>query len=159
MIEIRKVAAADVPTIEDIAKACELAPWASSDYLSELSRPDSIFLKAALGDTSCSGFILGRIIPGVIQDTGLDSEIYNIGVRPVHQHEGIGSRLMDSFLEECRNRSVNCVWLEVRSGNFGAISFYSKHLFEVMAVRKSFYRDPVEDAIVMRSNLYDAQEI
>jgi len=154
MIEIRRVVAADVTAIEDIANACKLAPWTASDYTSELSRPDSIFLKSSISDIPCSGFILGRMIPGIVQNVGLDAEIYNIGVHPDCQREGIGSKLIDSFLEECRNRSVQSVWLEVRSGNYVAISFYSEHLFEVIAVRRSFYRNPIEDAIVMRSNLY-----
>ncbi|HVQ56797.1 MAG TPA: ribosomal protein S18-alanine N-acetyltransferase [Pyrinomonadaceae bacterium] len=159
MIEISKAVAADIIAIEDITKACELAPWNASDYISELSRPDSIFLKAALGDIPCSGFILGRIIPGVVQDAGVDAEIYNIGVHPGRQQQGIGSKLIETFLEECQNRSVHSVWLEVRSGNLVAISFYSEHLFDVIAVRRSFYRDPVEDAIVMRSNIYNVGKI
>src|SRR4030095_46574 len=105
VIEISRVTAADVPAIEDIASACELHPTTSSDYVSELSRPDSIFLKATFGDISCSGFILGRIIPGIIQGTTIDAEIYNIGVRPVHQHEGIGSRLIRCLLQVCRRRA------------------------------------------------------
>src|SRR6188508_1302701 len=103
MIEISKAVAADIIAIEDITKACELAPWNASDYISELSRPDSIFLKAALGDIPCSGFILGRIIPGVVQDAGVDAEIYNIGVHPGRQQQGIGSKLIETFLEECQN--------------------------------------------------------
>ena len=149
---------ADVAAIGDIAKACELAPWASSDYLNELSRPDSIFLKAAIRDIPCSGFILGRVIPSIVHKTGVDAEIYNIGVHPGRQHEGIGSKLIESFREECQNRSAHSIWLEVRSGNFTAISFYSQHLFDVIAVRRSFYRDPEEDAIVMRSNLYHTEK-
>ena len=155
MIQISKAVAHDVPAIEDITNACKLAPWTAPHYVSELSRPDSIFLKAAIGDIPCSGFIIGRIIPAIVHDAGLDAEIYNIGVHPDRQREGLGSKLIESFLEECQNRSVQSVWLEVRSGNLTAISFYSKHLFDVIAVRSSFYRDPVEDAIVMRSNLYD----
>jgi len=158
MIEISRVVAADVAAIEDITNACELAPWIASDYISELLRPDSIFLKAALGDIPCSGFIVGRVIPCIVQDADFDAEIYNIGVHPDCQCEGVGSKLIESFLQECRNRSVHDVWLEVRSGNLMAISFYSEHLFDVIAVRRSFYRDPVEDAIVMRSNLYNARK-
>jgi ribosomal-protein-alanine N-acetyltransferase len=94
------------------------------------------------------------MIPSVIGGSTQDVEIYNIGVRPIHQHEGIGSELMRFFLKECQKRSVAEVWLEVRRGNSTALAFYSKHRFEVVAVRKAFYRDPIEDAIVMRSKLY-----
>ena len=148
--------ATDIPTIEVIANACDLAPWTSSDYLNELSRSDSLFFKATRGDSPCVGFILARIIPAVSEYCDQDAEIYNIGVLPDKQRGGIGSILMDAFLDECRNRSVNAVWLELRSGNNGALAFYSKHKFEVAAVRRSFYRDPVEDAIVMRSKLYNS---
>ena len=158
MIEIGKVGAADINAIEEIANDCGLASWTASDYLSELPRPDSLFLKATLGDSDCLGFVLARIIPAVNAGTGEDAEIYNIGVAPDKQHGGIGSLLMNAFLEECRNRLVSIVWLEVRNGNSPAISFYSKHRFEVVAVRKAFYRNPVEDAIVMRSSLYRSRQ-
>ena len=158
MIEIGKVGAADIAAIEEIVNDCCLAPWTSSDYLNELPRPDSLFLKATLHDSGCLGFVLARIIPAVNAETGEDAEIYNIGVAPDKQRGGIGSLLMNAFLEECRNQSVRVVWLEVRNGNSSAISFYAKHQFEVVVVRKSFYRDPVEDAIVMRSRLYRSRQ-
>ena len=154
MIGIRKVTVTDIPAIEEIANACDLAPWSASDYVNELSRSDPLFYKATSGDSACIGFILARVIPAVNAESGEDAEIYNIGVAPDKQRRGIGSILMKTLLDECRKRSLRAVWLEVRCGNSRAIAFYSKHGFEVVTVRKAFYRDPGEDAIVMRSGLY-----
>ena len=156
MIRTIKVDISDIPAIEGIANACDLAPWAASDYLNELSRSDSLFYKATSGDGPCLGFVLARLIPAVNPGTGQDAEIYNIGVAPDKQRQGIGTILMKDFLDECRKRSVRAVWLEVRSGNFRATAFYSKHEFQVVTVRTGFYRSPVEDAIVMRSRLYNS---
>lgn len=156
MIEITRVSATDIPAIEAIAHACSLATWTGSDYMNELSRSDSLFFKAGCDSGSCLGFILARIIPAVRAENGEDAEIYNIGVMPDKQGTGIGTMLMNAVRDECRNRSVRVVWLEVRRGNSQGISFYSKHNFDVVAVRRSFYRDPVEDAIVMRSKLYNS---
>ncbi len=153
MIEVSKTSKSDLRAIEDIAHARNLAPWSADDLLNELTRPDSLFLKATR-DSLITGFIIGRIIPSVRVKDGLDAEIYNLAVVPVEERRGVGSMLMQSFFEECQNRFVLSVWLEVRSGNSTAIGFYSKHNFEPVTVRKSFYRDPIEDAIIMRSDLY-----
>jgi [ribosomal protein S18]-alanine N-acetyltransferase len=157
LIAIQKVAVTDIPVIEGIAIACDLAPWTASDYVNELARSDSMFYRATQA-SACLGFILARIIPAVSAETGKDAEIYNIGVLPDKQGRGIGSILMNALLDECRKRWVDVVWLEVRSSNSRAIDFYSKHGFQVVSVRRAFYRDPVEDAIVMRSSLYKSPQ-
>jgi len=155
LIRISKVTAGDIGAIEEIARVCKLAHWTRAAYLNELSRPDSVFFKATR-DGICLGFLLARILKTVNGEVGRDAEIYNIGVAPDEHRKGVGSTLMNALLEECRHRSVNAIWLEARTGNLPAIAFYSKHEFRVVTVRKSFYRDPVEDAIVMRSELYNS---
>ena len=153
MITISRVTISDISSVENLATSCGLSYWTRADYLSELARGDSIFLKATSGDESSLGFIVGRLVPGIVREGEFDAEIYNIGVRPSVQNSGIGSRLMHAFMTECQNRSVGALWLEVRKSNSTAIAFYSKHGFDLMTIRSSFYRDPVEDAIVMKSIL------
>ena len=153
LIAISPVTVSDIDFIEDVAKRCGLSYWARADYLNELDRDDSIFFKATRRDDRCLGFIVGRLVPGLVREDKFDAEIYNIGVLPNIQNSGIGSCLMGAFLTDCRDRSVGAVWLEVRRSNSTAIAFYSKHGFDLMTVRRTFYRDPVEDAIVMKSTL------
>jgi len=153
LIEISPVTVSDIDSIQEVAKSCDLSYWTAVDYSNELERDDSIFIKATPKDGPCLAFIVGRLVPGIVREDTRDAEIYNIGVRPGNQNAGVGSRLMGAFLTECRTRGVHTVWLEVRAGNSPAIAFYTKHGFNVVAVRRSFYRDPVEDAIVMKSIL------
>ena len=153
LIEISPVTVSDIDSIQEVANSCGLSYWTAADYSNESERDDSIFIKANPNDGPCLGFIVGRLVPGIVREDTRDAEIYNIGVRPGNQDAGIGSRLMGAFLSECRNRGVHTVWLEVRAGNSPAIAFYKKHGFNVVTARRSFYRDPVEDAIVMKSIL------
>jgi ribosomal-protein-alanine N-acetyltransferase len=61
--------------------------------------------------------------------------------------------MLASVLRECRRRGVERVLLEVRAGNAPAIALYEKFLFEKISLRKGYYRDPVEDGVVMQAVL------
>ena len=104
---------------------------------------------AAANQQELAGFIIGRLVP-TSAATGVDAEIYNIGVCRSFQRSGIGSRLLGEFIDLCRTKHVYAVWLEVRALNCGAVRFYKIHGFEEFTVRPCFYRDPADDAIVMR---------
>lgn len=145
-MQIRRLRADDIPTIIDIQTECGLSPWTSEAYEIELHRTDSIML-AALRDATIVGFIVGRAVHEV------EAEIYNIGTTSHVRRTGVGSVLVDAFVEECRTRGVSKVWLEVRVGNQAARGFYRSLGFEPVLTRKNFYSNPVEDAIVMASDL------
>ncbi len=136
----------DVPDLVEIQTECELSPWTSEGYRSELERPDSVILIARDTDGRRVGFIVGRVVdnPGKPE-----AEIYNIGIRPPFQHRGIGTQLLSEFLDLCRKQGVTAIWLEVRVSNLGAIAFYGAHGFVGQDRRRSFYSDPIEDADVM----------
>lgn len=150
-IIVRMAAESDVGQISDIWRACGLSQWPHRDIELETGRNESIFLAAhASGRESIAGFILGRRVPSADNETGADAEIYNIGVHPESRRLRVGSALINSFIDRCRQASVIRIWLEVRESNVTAQKFYRKHGFAVAGTRKSFYRDPVEDALVMR---------
>jgi len=142
-------APADIDTICVIETACHLSPWSPEAYLSELDRSDSIVFKAESDGGKIIGFILGRMVAG-IGFNERDAEIYNIGVHPDFEGQGAGSQLLNRFLGRCKELVVASLWLEVRESNSKAIRFYSGKGFTKQGTRKSFYRDPVEDAVIMR---------
>jgi ribosomal-protein-alanine N-acetyltransferase len=140
---------ADIPDMQKIEIACELSPWTSAGYESELTRTDSAAFVARSDDGQAVGFLIGRISPA---KSGV-AEIYNIGTLSQFRRLGIGKSLVDEFIAACRNMRVSHIWLEVRSSNRDAISFYSRNLFELSGLRRNFYENPREDAQLMTLRL------
>jgi ribosomal-protein-alanine N-acetyltransferase len=140
----------DISSVADIADESGLSKWTEIDYEMELGRSDSIFLVASTETMHVAGFVLGRIIPG--PEAGSHSaELYNIGVLPEIRRRNVGTKLLVSFQELCREAQASDVYLEVRSSNTAAIRFYEKHGFAAQFSRPSFYSNPIEDATVMRA--------
>ena len=103
-------------------------------------------------DHKIIGFIVGRVTPG--QDDGtLAAEVYNIAVKEREQGKGNGQSLLNAFVDRCREREVCSIWLEVRESNRQAIDFYIRNGFENVQKRPNFYKNPVENAVLMRLKL------
>lgn len=152
---IRPAGSCDVDQILDISQSSGLSPWTRSDVEQETDRSDSIVLVSSpIGsDSNIVGFISGRLVPGTGRESGSEAEIYNVGVRPAFRGSGVGSRLLDEFVGCCVTAGAAKIWLEVRASNKTAIGFYRRHNFTETGIRKGFYRDPVEDAVLMSRSL------
>ena len=133
----------DVAEIKRIEIECMLSPWTTESYFREFEREDSVVLKAQDHDGSISGFLLGRA------PRQNEAAIYNIGTAAAFRRKGIGSLLLDEFRNQAIARSSSVIWLEVRASNEPAINFYLSKGFVRRGVRKSFYSDPVDDALIM----------
>lgn len=144
--EIRTMTDDDVTQCVEIADESSLSFWSEDAYHRELSRTDAIAVVAAELH-HVLGFIIGRIVAGP------EAEIYNIGVRADARRAGIGRSLIDSFGRECRKLNVNSIWLEVRISNIAAIKFYEEADFVQVSVRKGFYSNPLEDALLMNKKI------
>lgn len=131
--------------IMSIQEECGLSRWSEQGYRDELKRADSIGFGAFL-EGVLVGFIVGRV-------AGDEAEIYNLGVLPDRRREGVGSNLLESFVNACKKRGGKGVWLEVRASNKAAIEFYNRHNFASSSIRKGFYQSPDEDALVMVRHL------
>lgn len=150
---VSAAAGSDVAEIMRIAATSGLSHWSENEYHKEISRADSIFLKITDDTGRLCGFIIGRIIPGSIKNDEPDAEIYNIAVTPDARNRGAGTRLIKSFFDRCRGFSVQNIWLEVRAANASAREFYRKNGFSHFSMRRNFYNNPVEDAIVMKLSI------
>ncbi len=96
--------------------------------------------------------------PGVLgflvaQHIAPEWELENIVVAPAARRTGLGKRLLDALLTQARETNSAAVFLEVRESNTAARTLYEKAGFEQTGRRKSYYRDPVEDAILYRRTL------
>ena len=101
--------------------------------------PDE-FLVARRGD-EVAGFVLGRRL-------GEEAEILNLAVRRQFRRTGIGRCLVAAILAKHEERRCAKTFLEVRESNRGAIAFYEELGFREVGRRESYYREPMEAALV-----------
>ena len=145
----------DIPSVLEIQAAEDnLSYWSFSDY--EKMVKDESFLKfVAKMNEQAIGFIIGRLIKFKDANNQHDShrneaEIFNIAICDAYKKSGIGTKIVNAFLQTCARQFAETLWLEVRESNFRAIRFYEKTNFRKAYVRKNYYRNPAENALVMK---------
>lgn len=139
--------------ILQIQTESDLSIWSKNDYLNELDRKDSIFKIAQNADGKIVGFALVRLLIGnsnFLENSFDSSEILNIAVRDSFQKQGIGQKIFDEILKSLTEKNIKEIWLEVRELNAKAIAFYEKNGFIKQFVRKNYYSNPSENALILR---------
>ncbi|MBQ3591965.1 MAG: ribosomal protein S18-alanine N-acetyltransferase, partial [Clostridia bacterium] len=106
---------------------------------------NSIFLTVTEGETAV-GF-------GCILLAADEGELVDIAVSPAYRKMGLGQMLMTALLTEAANRGTAQVFLEVRQSNTPARTLYEKNGFTAIGLRKKYYKEPVEDAVLMQCRL------
>ena len=105
-------------------------------------------------DTLNSEYLLyddkGIINYTFIQD---EAEIYFLYVEKDYRKQNIGGKLLEEMLSECRMNNCHQVFLEVRKNNIPAINLYKKYGFVPISVRKNYYSNPKEDAIILKKEV------
>ena len=144
--------AADVPRVMEIAASLPEAPhWPESAYLDALnpeSMPRRIALVAA-GPTAWArrrALLVASLLPP-------QAELESIAVAAGSQRQGLGRMLFDSLVNELKKAGVLEIVLEVRASNHTALSFYRSAGFGQIGLRRAYYVDPIEDAVLMRLQL------
>lgn len=138
---------ADIPRVHDIARQSFSTPWQDASFKQELSNKDAI-LHVAIADSKIIGYICLRSILDV-------THVMDMAVTSGSRRSGIGSILLRSALQELRRTKphIHLVTLEVRESNFAAIRLYEKFGFNETGRRKAYYKKPLEDAIIMDTDL------
>ncbi|HSB53274.1 MAG TPA: ribosomal protein S18-alanine N-acetyltransferase, partial [Gemmatimonadales bacterium] len=83
-------------------------------------------------------------------DVAATGEVLNLAVAPEHRRRGIGGALLEAGLKAFRRRKVDEVFLEVRESNHSAQALYLARGFRPVGQRSAYYRNPKEDALVLR---------
>jgi ribosomal-protein-alanine N-acetyltransferase len=148
-VTISPVSAADIGHISKIERAAFSDPWSERSFREALSQP-SIYFAAARSD---AGEILGYVVAWFVADEG---QIANLAVAPAGWGAGIGRALLTAALEEAVVRGAIDVYLEVRDSNVRARRLYGSCGFKEVGRRRGYYRLPVEDAVVLRRTLTQA---
>ena len=140
-VSIEPMRYADVEAVARIERRCYPTPWNPNAYYTELSnRSASYFVARAEGQ------VVGYAGMWVIMD---EAHITTIAVEPEHRGLKIGERLLVALLEDAIYRGGSRASLEVREHNVVAQNLYRKYLFRDAAIRKNYYSDNNENALVM----------
>lgn len=126
-------------------KSPEAAHWLASDYERLLDHPGGIVLVAEL-PTMDPPKILGFAAVHRIID---EAELHNMAVDPGHREQGVGRALLQLARERLLANGAKRVFLEVRRSNAAALALYYSAGFAIHSLRKDYYREPAEDALVL----------
>lgn len=140
-MEIVKASEKHIDEIVEIEKAEFSLPWSKKSFLSELEDENVIFLAAEEGEKTV-GF-------GILHYYNDEGEIYNIAVSSDYRRQGIGDMLLSELLKTAGDFGVNTVFLDVRESNLPARNLYKKYGFYDINIRKGYYDQPKEDAVIM----------
>jgi ribosomal-protein-alanine N-acetyltransferase len=131
----------DINEVLDISSLSFSVSWSKDSYIQELTNPVAKYLVAKINNK-----VVGFVGTWIILD---ESHITNIAVHPNYREQGIASALLKGLLDYCKKQGCVAYTLEVRSGNKAAIALYEKHNFKQDGIRKGYYEDNKEDAILM----------
>ena len=140
-MEIRFASPQDSSLIRALEVECFDDSWCEKDILSYICSETSMCY-VAIREGVLVGYMLGRkILP--------EGEIYRIAVAPAMRGRGIGYRLLSNALEKEAECGVETVFLEVREHNSAARALYLAASFEEISLRKNYYKNPDDNAIIM----------
>ena len=142
-VELRRLELRDLPAIETIERASYPTPWSRSMFAGELSKASSVCLGALDGDEEA---LVGYLIVSRYVDAW---HVMNIAVDPKHQRRGIATMLLAELFDLTSRDGRRGYTLEVRVSNAGAIDLYERLGFERRGVRRAYYTDNREDALIM----------
>jgi [ribosomal protein S18]-alanine N-acetyltransferase len=143
MIEFRKLKLRDLNAIEEIERTSYPTPWSRSMFAGELAKPSSICLGAIDGERD---ELVGYLIISRYVDAW---HVMNIAVAPEYRRKGIARRLMERLFEVTARDARRGYTLEVRVSNEAAIRLYEELGFRARGVRRGYYTDNREDALIM----------
>lgn len=142
MIEILPMDQTHVAQIAQLETLCFSDPWSESSIASELSNPLSCWLVAVEGE-KVAGYIGSQTVMG-------ETDMMNVAVHPDYRRQGIANRLILTLVEALKARGSHWLMLEVRQSNDPARALYAKLGFAEVGRRKNYYRNPKEDALILR---------
>lgn len=141
----REMVASDIDAVVQIEEACFSSPWKRTMFEEDLNNPYATYL--VMED---EGTIIGYVGTWIVFE---DAQITNIAVLPMYRGQGLGETLLKQLLQCLRERHVKVVSLEVRVSNKIAQNLYRKIGFQNGGIRKGYYQDNHEDALVMWVNI------
>ena len=142
MIKIVNMEGVHVPQVAALEKLCFSDPWSENSVASELKNPLSLWLVALDGD-AMAGYVGSQSVMG-------ESDMMNIAVDPNYRRQGVAAALIEELVLQLKQKGNRCLTLEVRASNEPAVKLYEKLGFAQIGRRPNYYRNPKEDALILR---------
>ena len=148
-IEIRGMSEGDLDEVMQIERRSFPTPWSRRLFERELLLPYAkAFVALEIPPNQVVGYICFWL---VAQET----HILNLAAHPERRRRGIGSRLLRYGVNYCRDKGAQEITLEVRRSNYQAISLYRNFQFQPQGIRRHYYSDSGEDAVIMSLRLVE----
>jgi len=140
-MKIRLMERRDLGPVAGLEEVSFSEPWSRRLLEEGLSCPWDTYWVAE-EEEDVIGYAALRILAG-------EGEIQRIAVHPSCRRQGVGKKLMEEMTSFATNQGVGDITLEVRAGNQAALSLYKSYGFSEEGIRKRYYRNPEEDAVIM----------
>ena len=141
MIQVVTMAEEHISALAQLEKECFADPWSEKALAEELTNPNAVF-RVALIDEEVAGYV-GMLH---VLDEG---DICNVAVFDIFRRRGVATALIQHLVDYAMENQLSFITLEVRESNIGAQKFYETMGFETIGIRKNFYDNPKEHAILM----------
>lgn len=140
-VTLRPMDQRDLARIAEVEQAVFSDPWPEAFFLSELAQA-GVHARVAEFDGELAGYSMAWLGEGA-------GHLGNLAVVPGRRRRGIARRLVEDLLERVRAEGSDPLSLEVRASNFAAQGLYRAHGFRLAGLRRRYYRDTGEDALIM----------
>ncbi len=130
-----------VSQIAQLESQCFSDPWSEKSIASELENPLSLWLVAEE-----NGQVWGYVGSQTVLD---ESDMMNVAVDPGSRRQGIARALIETLIAELSKMGSRCLRLEVRVSNENARALYTRMGFQQLGLRKNYYHNPKEDALIL----------
>ncbi len=141
MVTIDFLTEENIDSLLKLENECFSSPWTKAMFLGDLRNPNTCYFAAFDG-----GEVVGYAGMWLSVDEG---QITNIAVSENYRRRKIAGNLIKHLCDECAKRGLSLITLEVRESNTAAVSLYEKSGFEKVGLRKNYYKNPKEDALLM----------
>ena len=141
--QIRPASLGDVAALAALEQVCFSDPWSAAG-IRETIQYETARAFVAQESGRIVGYVMARI-------SGQEGEILDLAVPPDQRRRGIASSLLRAVVEALQSGGVREMYLEVRESNHPAIQLYRSQGFRPVGLRPRYYRNPPEDALVLRA--------
>jgi len=131
----------DIPKIMGIERSSFSTPWSEISFLGEVYKKNA-FSNVSLFEENVIGYICVNYLLH-------ESHVLNLAVHQLFRRRGVATILMNDTLKALKRKGCVFMYLEVRASNTGAQIFYERFGFKVESIRKKYYTNPDEDALLM----------
>lgn len=149
---IRKAKLYDVPAIARLESDTSNTPWSADSITHDVTKNDNAYVAVVTlpGDEADLPDLVGYADMWIVAG---EAQLNNIAIDAKYRGLHLGERLLTHMIDRARDLGCELMTLEVRAGNRAAISLYKKTGFTAVAVRRGYYRDNHEDAVLMNKTI------